>query len=277
MPHPDRAGLLARFRGMAERGEPIIGGGAGTGLSAKCEEAGGTDLIVIYNSGRYRMAGRGSLAGLLAYGNANDIVVEMAREVLPVVRRTPVLAGVNGTDPFMLRDRFLRNLIDLGFAGVQNFPTVGLIDGVFRANLEETGMGYGLEVELVAAAHDLGLLTTPYVFSAADARAMTEAGADIIVCHMGLTTGGAIGAGTAKTIGDCTGLIDTWAAAATDVRDDVIVLCHGGPIATPDDAAYVLANTRNCHGFFGASSMERLPTETAITDQVRAFKQLASR
>lgn len=275
-PVPGRAGLFARFRAMADRGEPVIGGGAGTGLSAKCEEAGGADLIVIYNSGRYRMAGRGSLAGLLAYGNANDIVVEMAREVLPAVRHTPVLAGVNGTDPFILRDRFLRQLIDLGFAGVQNFPTVGLIDGVFRANLEETGMGYGLEVELIEAAHELGLFTTPYVFSADDARAMTRAGADIIVCHMGLTTGGAIGAETAKSLDDCVELIDAWASAAMDVRGDVIVLCHGGPIAMPDDAAYVLSRTRNCHGFFGASSMERLPTERAITDQVRAFKQLTS-
>lgn len=275
-PAPARAGLVARFREMAGRGEPIIGGGAGTGLSAKCEEAGGTDLIVIYNSGRYRMAGRGSLAGLLAYGNANDIVVEMAREVLPAVRHTPVLAGVNGTDPFMLRDRFLRQLMHLGFAGVQNFPTVGLIDGVFRANLEETGMGYALEVEVIAAAHELGMLTTPYVFSADDARAMTGAGADLIVCHMGLTTGGAIGAGTARSLDDCVALIDQWASAAMDVRDDVIVLCHGGPIAMPGDAAYVLSRTRNCHGFFGASSMERLPTERAITDQVRAFKRMAS-
>ena len=274
MPRLDRAELSARLRGMAERGEPIIGGGAGTGLSAKCEEAGGIDLIVIYNSGRYRMAGRGSLAGLLAYGNANDIVVEMAREVLPVVKRTPVLAGVNGTDPFMLRGRFLRQLHDLGFAGVQNFPTVGLIDGVFRANLEETGMGYGLEVELIAAARNLGLFTTPYVFSADDARAMTEAGADVVVCHMGLTTGGAIGAGTAKTLDDCVALIDEWGRAAAEVRDDVIVLCHGGPISTPGDAAYVLRGTKRCHGFFGASSMERLPTEQAITEQTRAFKRL---
>jgi predicted TIM-barrel enzyme len=273
-PGTGRAELLARFRAMADRGEPIIGGGAGTGLSARCEEAGGTDLIVIYNSGRYRMAGRGSLAGLLAYGNANEIVVDMAREVLPAVQHTPVLAGVNGTDPFILRDRFLRQLIDLGFAGVQNFPTVGLIDGVFRANLEETGMGYGLEVELIEAAHELGLLTTPYVFSAGDARAMTRAGADVIVCHMGLTTGGAIGAETAKSLDDCVALIDAWASAAREVRDDVIVLCHGGPIAMPDDAGYVLSRAGSCHGFFGASSMERLPAERAITDQVRAFKGL---
>lgn len=269
-----REGLLERFRDMAARGEPIVGGGAGTGLSAKSEEAGGVDLIVIYNSGRYRMAGRGSLAGLLAYGNANDIVVEMAAEVLPVVRNTPVLAGVNGTDPFMITDAFLRRLKELGFAGVQNFPTVGLIDGVFRANLEETGMGFGLEVDLVRAARELDLLTTPYVFSSADARAMTEAGADIIVCHMGLTTGGAIGAETAKSLDDCVTLIDEWSAAAREVRDDVLVLCHGGPIAQPDDAAYVLSRTTTCHGFYGASSMERLPTEQAITTQTRSFKSI---
>ncbi|MQA13717.1 MAG: phosphoenolpyruvate hydrolase family protein [Pseudonocardiaceae bacterium] len=259
---------------MVERGEPIVGGGAGTGLSAKCEEAGGIDLIVIYNSGRYRMAGRGSLAGLLAYGNANEIVVDMAREVLPVVAHTPVLAGVNGTDPFMITDHFLGELKALGFAGVQNFPTVGLIDGTFRANLEATGMGYGLEVELTAAARAADLLTTPYVFSAADAVAMTRAGADIIVCHMGLTTGGAIGAGTAESLDDCVAFVDEWAGAALDVRDDVVVLCHGGPISTPDDAAYVLSATHRCHGFYGASSMERLPTERALTEQTRAFKQL---
>jgi predicted TIM-barrel enzyme len=272
-----RADLVARFSEMARRGEPIVGGGAGTGLSAKCEEAGGIDLIVIYNSGRYRMAGRGSLAGLLAYGNANEIVVEMAAEVLPVVRHTPVLAGVNGTDPFMITDRFLRELSDLGFAGIQNFPTVGLIDGVFRANLEETGMGYGLEVDLVAAARAADLLTTPYVFSVDDARAMTRAGADIIVCHMGLTTGGSIGAETAKSLDDCVALIDEWAAAARDVREDVLVLCHGGPIAMPDDAAYVLSRTTHCHGFYGASSMERLPTEQALTAQTRAFKTRLAR
>jgi predicted TIM-barrel enzyme len=272
-----RADLVARFSEMAQRGEPIVGGGAGTGLSAKCEEAGGIDLIVIYNSGRYRMAGRGSLAGLLAYGNANEIVVEMAAEVLPVVRHTPVLAGVNGTDPFMITDRLLRELADLGFAGIQNFPTVGLIDGVFRANLEETGMGYGLEVDLVAAARAADLLTTPYVFSAADARAMTRAGADIIVCHMGLTTVGSIGAETAKSLDDCVALIDEWAAAARDVREDVLVLCHGGPIALPDDAAHVLSRTKHCHGFYGASSMERLPTEQALTAQTRAFKTRLAR
>jgi len=262
---------------MARRGEPIVGGGAGTGLSAKCEEAGGIDLIVIYNSGRYRMAGRGSLAGLLAYGNANDIVVEMAAEVLPVVDHTPVLAGVNGTDPFMIADRFLRELADLGFAGIQNFPTVGLIDGTFRANLEETGMGFGLEVDLIRAAREHDLLTTPYVFSADDARAMAGAGADIIVCHMGLTTGGSIGAGTAKSLDDCVALVDEWSAAALEVRDDVLVLCHGGPIAMPDDAAHVLAAARHCHGFYGASSMERLPVETALTEQTRAFKNTLTR
>ncbi|TSD86404.1 phosphoenolpyruvate hydrolase family protein [Mycobacterium sp. KBS0706] len=270
-----RADLLAKFRGMVERREPIVGGGAGTGLSAKCEEAGGIDLIVIYNSGRYRMAGRGSLAGLLAYGNANEIVVEMAREVLPVVKQTPVLAGVNGTDPFMLTDHFLSQLKAMGFAGVQNFPTVGLIDGVFRQNLEETGMGYGLEVEMIARARALDLLTTPYVFSAQEAVAMAQAGADIIVPHMGLTTGGAIGAETAKTLDDCVALVDDWAAAALAVRPDLIVLCHGGPIAMPEDAAYVLQRCHHCHGFYGASSMERLPTEQALTAQTRAFKQVS--
>jgi predicted TIM-barrel enzyme len=267
-----RADILARFADLIARRIPIVGGGAGTGLSAKWEEAGGIDLIVIYNSGRYRMAGRGSLAGLLAYGNANEIVVEMAREVLPVVEHTPVLAGVNGTDPFYLPNVFLRELRDLGFAGVQNFPTVGLIDGIFRQNLEETGMGYGLEVEMIAAARELDLLTTPYVFSAADAVAMAEAGADIIVCHMGLTTGGSIGAETAKTLDDCVGLIDEWAAAARDVRDDVIVLCHGGPIAEPADAEYVLRRAKVIHGFYGASSMERLPVEQALKQQTEAFK-----
>ena len=270
----ERRALLEKFQGMVARREPIVGGGAGTGLSAKCEEAGGIDLIVIYNSGRYRMAGRGSLAGLLAYGNANEIVLEMAKEVLPVVERTPVLAGVNGTDPFLILDDFLRRLKELGFAGVQNFPTVGLIDGTFRANLEETGMGYGLEVAMIARARAHDLLTTPYVFSADDARAMAEAGADLIVCHMGLTTGGAIGAGTALKLEDCPPLIDRWAAAARAVRDDVVVLCHGGPIATPEDATYVLRSCKGCHGFYGASSMERLPTEIALTEQTRKFKSL---
>jgi predicted TIM-barrel enzyme len=269
-----RAEILERLRAKVERGEPIVGGGAGTGLSARCEEEGGIDLIVIYNSGRYRMAGRGSLAGLLAYGNANDIVVEMAREVLPVVDHTPVLAGVNGTDPFLIRHRFLRELRDLGFAGIQNFPTVGLIDGTFRVNLEETGMGFDREVELVAAAHAEDLLTTPYVFSADDARAMTQAGADIVVCHMGLTTGGSIGAQTAKSLDDCVALTDEWATAAREVRDDVLVLVHGGPVSSPDDAAYVLSRARTCHGFYGASSMERLPTERALTSTTREFVEL---
>lgn len=270
----NRADLLKKFRAMIARGEPIIGGGAGTGLSAKCEEAGGIDLIVIYNSGRYRMAGRGSLAGLLAYGNANEIVMDMAKEVLPVVKHTPVLAGVNGTDPFCQFDKFLDDIKTTGFAGVQNFPTVGLIDGNFRANLEETGMGYDLEVDMIRMAHEKDLLATPYVFSAEDAVAMTEAGADIIVPHMGLTTGGNIGAETALTLKDCVPLINEWAKAAKAVRDDVIVLCHGGPIATPEDAEYILANCPDCHGFYGASSMERLPTEVALTKTTQQFKTI---
>ncbi|OEO31871.1 hypothetical protein VW23_014195 [Devosia insulae DS-56] len=269
-----RKDILLKLRNKIAEGTPIVGGGAGTGLSAKAEEAGGIDLIVIYNSGRYRMAGRGSLAGLMAYGNANDIVVEMAHEVLPVVRHTPVLAGVNGTDPFLIPDKFLDELRALGFAGIQNFPTVGLIDGTFRANLEETGMSYALEVEIIARAAKKQMLTTPYVFSSDDAVAMTEAGADIIVCHLGLTTGGSIGAETALTLDDCIEKIDAWSAAARAVRDDVIVLCHGGPIAMPDDARYVLERTVNCHGFYGASSMERLPTETAIARQVGDFTSL---
>jgi predicted TIM-barrel enzyme len=272
-----RKDILTTLREQVRRGEPIIGGGAGTGLSAKCEEAGGIDLIVIYNSGRYRMAGRGSLAGLLAYGNANEIVLEMAREVLPVVTRTPVLAGVNGTDPFLLADPFLRTLGDLGFSGIQNFPTVGLFDGVIRAQLEETGMGYGLEVQLVERAHQVDLLTTPYVFSEQNARDMAQAGADIVVCHMGLTTGGAIGARTALSLPDCVPLIEAWAAAARTVNPDILVLCHGGPIATPEDAAYILQACRGCHGFYGASSMERLPAETALTETTRAFKRIGIR
>ncbi|WP_109406801.1 phosphoenolpyruvate hydrolase family protein [Proteus faecis] len=269
-----RETLLKKFNEMIARHEPIIGGGAGTGLSAKCEEAGGIDLIVIYNSGRYRMAGRGSLAGLLAYGNANEIVMDMAKEVLPVVKHTPVLAGVNGTDPFCNFDKFLDEVKATGFAGVQNFPTVGLIDGNFRANLEETGMGYGLEVNMIRQAHEKDLLTTPYVFSREDAIAMTEAGADIIVPHMGLTTGGNIGAETALTLADCVPLINDWAKAAKAVRSDVIVLCHGGPIATPEDAQYILDNCPDCHGFYGASSMERLPTEVALTATTKEFKNI---
>jgi predicted TIM-barrel enzyme len=267
-----RAELVAHFQDMASRREPIVGGGAGTGLSAKWEEAGGIDLIVIYNSGRYRMAGRGSLAGLLAYGNANEIVVEMASEVLPVVRHTPVLAGVNGTDPFYLPQVFLPQLKAMGFAGVQNFPTVGLIDGVFRQNLEETGMGYALEVEMIGQARELELLTTPYVFDEDDATAMAQAGADIIVCHMGLTTGGSIGAETALTLDDCVERVDAWGAAARAARPDILVLCHGGPIAEPSDATYVLQHAKDVNGFYGASSMERLPTEQALKAQTEAFK-----
>ena len=272
-----RAALLARFQDMVRRREPIVGGGAGTGLSAKCEEAGGADLIVIYNSGRYRMAGRGSLAGLLAYGNANEIVVEMAREVLPVVKRTPVLAGVNGTDPFCLFDPYLDQLAKLGFSGVQNFPTVGLIDGVFRANLEETGMGYAHEVELIRLARQKDLLTTPYVFNPDEAVMMAEAGADILVAHMGLTTGGAIGAATALSLEDCVERIGAIADAARGVRSDLILLCHGGPISRPEDAQLILSRCPGCHGFYGASSMERLPTEIALTEQTRAFKRIAGR
>jgi len=269
-----RKEILEKFRGMIARREPIIGGGAGTGLSAKCEEAGGIDLIVIYNSGRYRMAGRGSLAGLMPYGDANQIVVEMGNEVLPVVKNTPVLAGVCGTDPFMITDHFLRHLADLGFSGIQNFPTVGLFDGVIRAQLEETGMGYGLEVELIRAARALDLLTTPYVFSAQNATDMARAGADVVVCHLGLTTGGAIGAETAVKLDDCVESINRWAAAALKANPDVIVLCHGGPVARPEDAAYILQRCADCHGFYGASSMERLPTEVALTETTRRFKAI---
>jgi len=273
----ERSALMEKFRGMVARGEPIVGGGAGTGLSAKCEEAGGIDLIVIYNSGRYRMAGRGSLAGLMAYGDANAIVMEMAAEVLPVVKRTPVLAGVNGTDPFRQMDVFLDQVKAIGFSGVQNFPTVGIIDGTFRANLEETGMSYGLEVDMIAKAHAKDMLTTPYVFNEDEAAAMAKAGADIIVCHMGLTTGGAIGAETALKLADCPALVDSWSEAALKVRRDVLVLVHGGPVAEPADAEFVLKNTKNCHGFYGASSMERLPVEVALTEQTRKFKQIGRR
>jgi predicted TIM-barrel enzyme len=274
MPRIERKALLEKFRGMIARKEPIVGGGAGTGLSAKCEEAGGIDLIIIYNSGRYRMAGRGSLAGMLAYGNANEIVKEMAREVLPVVKKTPVLAGVNGTDPFLLVDHFLDELKAMGFSGIQNFPTVGLIDGLFRENLEETGMGYGLEVDLIAKANAKDLLTTPYVFDPDEAAAMAKAGADVIVAHMGLTTGGSIGAGTALKLEDCPKLIDACAEAARKVRKDVILLCHGGPVSSPEDAAYILKTVPGIHGFYGASSMERLPVEVALTEQTRAFKKI---
>jgi predicted TIM-barrel enzyme len=270
-----RTEILKRFHAMIKAGEPIIGGGAGTGISAKCEEAGGIDLIVIYNSGRFRMAGRGSLSGLMPYGDANAIVMDMAKEVLPVVKTTPVIAGVCGTDPFRSMDRFLDQVQAEGFAGVQNFPTVGLIDGVFRANLEETGMGYALEVEMIRLAGKKGLLTTPYVFSEADAAAMAGAGADIIVCHLGLTTGGSIGSQTALKLKDCPALVDAWAAAALKVKKDAIVLVHGGPVAEPADADFVMKNTKHCHGFYGASSMERLPVEVAIRDQTRAFKAIS--
>jgi predicted TIM-barrel enzyme len=274
MPVPDRKAILAKFRTMVENRIPIVGGGAGTGLSAKCEEAGGIDLIIIYNSGRYRMAGRGSSAGLLAFGNANEIVKDMAREVLPVVKHTPVLAGVNGTDPFVLMPQFLAELKHMGFSGVQNFPTIGLFDGVMRVSFEETGLGYGLEVDMIALAHAIDLLTTPYVFTPDESTAMTKAGADIIVAHMGVTVGGSIGATSAKSLDQCVAEIDAIAEAAMKIRKDVIVLCHGGPIAMPNDAEYVLKRTKNCHGFYGASSMERLPVEIALTEQTRSFKSM---
>ena len=269
-----REEALARLRAQVRDGRPIIGAGAGTGLSAKCAEAGGADLVVIYNSGRYRMAGRGSLAGLLPYGDANAIVLEMAGEVLPIVESTPVLAGVCGTDPFRLMPVFLRQVKEIGFSGVQNFPTVGLFDGTFRQNLEETGMGYGLEVEMIRAARELDLLTCPYVFTADDARAMTEAGADVLVPHMGLTTSGTIGAQTARTLDESVELVQAMHDAAVEVDPDVLVLCHGGPIAEPDDAAYVLERTSGVVGFFGASSMERLPTEVAMTENMKRFKAI---
>jgi len=265
---------VARLRQQVAEGRAIIGAGAGTGLSAKCAEAGGVDLIIIYNSGRYRMAGRGSLAGLLPYGDANAIVVDMASEVLPIARRTPVLAGVCGTDPFRLMPVFLRQLKEMGFSGVQNFPTVGLFDGVFRQNLEETGMGYDLEVEMIRQAHEIDLLTAPYVFSADDARKMATAGADVLVPHMGLTTAGTIGAKTAITLDDAVIRVQEMHDAATSVNPAILVLCHGGPIASPDDATYVLARTRGVVGFFGASSMERLPTEIAMTENMQRFKAI---
>ncbi len=266
-----RSDILKRFRQKIADGKPIIGGGAGTGISAKFEEAGGIDLIGIYNSGRFRMAGHGSLAGLMPYGDANAIVMEMADEVLPVARKTPVLAGVCGTDPMRLMDKFLEQVKAVGFAGVQNFPTVGLIDGTLRVNLEETNFGYDKEVEMIRLARQLELLTTPYVFDVDTTRAMTEAGADILVAHMGLTTCGSIGAHTAKTLDDSVKLIDEITDTAKGIRDDVIVLCHGGPIAEPDDAAYILGNCKAIDGFYGASSMERLPTERAIKGQTELF------
>ena len=274
VPRFERHALMEKFQDMKRRRIPIVGGGAGTGLSAKCEEEGGIDLIVIYNSGRYRMAGRGSLSGILAYGNANEIVMEMAREVLPVTKRTPVLAGVNGTDPFCIFDSFLDELKAIGFSGIQNFPTVGLIDGTFRANLEETGMSYGLEVDLIRLARSKDMLTTPYVFNAGEAEAMAKAGADIIVCHLGLTTGGSMGSRTALKLADCPALVEEWAEAALKVNKDAIIIVHGGPVSMPQDAQYILDNTKNCHGFYGASSMERLPTEVALVEQTKAFKGL---
>lgn len=274
MPRFERQKIVEKFQDMIRHGEPIIGGGAGTGISAKCEEAGGIDLIIIYNSGRYRMAGRASSAGLLAYGNANEIVVEMAGEVLPVCKKTPVIAGVNGTDPFVIMPYFLKQLKELGFSGVQNFPTVGIIDGTFRVSLEETGINYSSEVDMIRQAHELDLLTTPYVFSADEAIEMTKAGADLIVPHMGVTTGGAIGATTAKSLQQSVKLIDEWAEAARKIRKDVIVIAHGGPISSPSDVDYVLTHSEHCNGFYGASSVERLPVETAIIEQIRSFKSL---
>jgi predicted TIM-barrel enzyme len=269
-----RSEVLAHFRAMKARGQPIIGAGAGTGISAKSEEQGGADLIVIYNSGRYRMAGRGSLAGMMPYGDANGVVIEMAREVLPIVKRTPVLAGVCGTDPFRQMDVFLDEIARLGFSGVQNFPTVGLIDGRFRAGLEETGMGYEREVEMIAKARARDLLTTPYVFDPSEAAAMARAGADVLVCHFGLTVGGSIGAATATRLDDCPALTDAMAEAALAVNPEALILVHGGPIAEPADVEYVLARARHCHGFYGASSMERLPVERALTAQVAKFKSI---
>ena len=269
-----RSEILEKLRSQVAKGIPIVGGGAGTGISAKCEEAGGIDLIVIYNSGRFRMAGRGSLAGMLPFGNANQIVKEMAYEVLTAVKHTPVLAGVCATDPFMLRDLFLRELKEMGFAGIQNFPTVGLIDGLMRENLEETGMGYGLEVECIAAARKLDLLTTPYAFNVEEARRMTEAGADIVVAHMGLTTKGAIGARTAKTLEQSAQEVAAIAKVCKSIRPEVLMLCHGGPIAMPEDAQFILEKVPEVDGFYGASSMERLPVEEAIAGQTRDFKKM---
>ncbi len=266
--------ILEQLRRKRKDGLPIIGAGAGTGISAKCEEEGGVDLIVIYNSGRYRMAGRGSLAGVLAYGNANQIVKEMASEVLTIVKSTPVLAGVNGTDPFMLREPFLKELRDMGFAGIQNFPTVGLIDGTFRQNLEETGMSYSLEVDCIAAARELDMLTTPYAFNVFEAGLMTRAGADIVVAHMGLTTKGTIGAQTAKSLDRCVAEVQAIIDTCKSLRSEVLVLCHGGPIASPEDAEYLFARCKDLDGFYGASSMERLPTEIAITAEIRKFTSL---
>lgn len=270
----DRESIIKAFKEKIEAGEILLGVGAGTGITAKSSEAGGADMLIIYNSGRYRMAGRGSLAGLLAYGDANQIVVEMGAEVLPVVKHTPVLAGVNGTDPFRLMDVFLKQLKDMGFAGVQNFPTVGLIDGVFRQNLEETGMGYDLEVDMIKKAHELGMLTTPYVFDVEQAEKMTRAGADVIVAHMGLTTKGSIGAQTALTLDESVKRVQEIADAARAINPDVLVICHGGPIAEPDDAKYVIDNTKGVDGFFGASSIERFAAEKGIKEQTEKFKAI---
>ncbi|MBT2764120.1 phosphoenolpyruvate hydrolase family protein [Paenibacillus sp. ISL-20] len=270
-----RAEVLAKLKAEVAAGKVLLGAGAGTGISAKSAEAGGVDLIIIYNSGRYRMAGRGSLAGLMAYGDANQIVVDMGSEVLPVVKHTPVLAGVCGTDPFRIMDIFLKQLKEQGFAGVQNFPTVGLIDGVFRANLEETGMGYDLEVEMIRKAHELDMLTTPYVFDVDQAKKMAEAGADVLVAHMGLTTKGTIGAKTALTLDDCVEKIQAICDAGKAINPDIMILCHGGPIAEPEDAAYVLSRTKGVEGFFGASSIERFATEVGIKQQTEAFKNIS--
>ena len=269
-----RQQVLEKLRTNIDRGQPIIGGGAGTGISAKCEEAGGIDLIVIYNSGRFRMAGRGSLAGMMPYGDANAIVIDMAREVLPVIKDTPVLAGVCGTDPFRIMSNFLQEIEDAGFSGVQNFPTVGLIDGIFRQNLEETDMGYGLEVEMIRQAHRNDLLTTPYAFNEVEAEQMADAGADILVAHMGLTTKGSIGAHTALTLEEAAKKVQSIHDAATSVNPEVLVICHGGPIAEPTDAQYILDHTKGVVGFYGASSAERLPTEIAIRRQIESFKAI---
>ncbi len=276
MPRFERKAIVERFQDMIRRGEPIIGGGAGTGISAKCEEAGGIDLIIVYNSGRYRMAGRASSAGLLAYGNANDIVKEMAVEVLPVCKKTPVIAGVNGTDPFVIMPVLLKELKELGFSGVQNFPTVGIIDGTFRVSLEETGINFSSEIDMIRQAHEIDLLTTPYVFSADEAVEMAKAGADLIVPHMGVTTGGSIGATSSKTLEESVQLIDDWAEAARRVRKDVIIIAHGGPISSPEDVDFVLKHSKHCNGFYGASSVERLPVDTAITNHIKTFKGLDS-
>jgi len=274
MPRIERSDILEQLNRQIADGVPIVGGGAGTGISAKSEEAGGIDLIILYNSGRYRMAGRASLAGLLAYGNANEIVKEMALEVLPVCKTTPVIAGVNGTDPFVIMPKFLRELKDLGFSGVQNFPTVGIIDGTFRVSLEETGINYASEVDMIRQAHELDLLTTPYVFDPDQAVDMAKAGADIIVPHMGVTTGGTIGASTSKTLEESVRLIDECAEAARKVRKEILIIAHGGPIATPEDVSYILEHSTCCNGFYGASSVERLPVETAIRNNIEAFKAL---